>query len=366
MNPVPVAEKSPSAMNSLTVSAQHLEPGQGGIGRVSRLSVKALQRHGKLRALAVEDRRRYSIDSVQTVPCGGSRLGFFLANSWEVLSGRKILYDFAGTARAHLPVYKYRSSYAVWIHGLELWNRPVRSDYVSAVRGADLILANSHYTLARAEETIGGLPQAQVCWLGTEQDEAVATPPQSRAPALLFLGRSDDLFAKGQDILIDAWPDVISKVPGAKLIFAGGGTHLPKLVEMTRASPAAADIEILGFLSDAEIDAVWARATAFAMLSHVEGFGLVYAEAMRQGVPVLASTEDASQEINLDGVTGFNVSRSDRSGIIDRIVCLMRDRELASALGSAGLERWRKNFRFSCFQERFDRLIHPWIAAARG
>jgi len=111
---------------------------------------------------------------------------------------------------------------------------------------------------------------------------------------------------------------------------------------------------------------VWARATAFAMLSHVEGFGLVYAEAMRQGVPVLASTEDASQEINLDGVTGFNVSRSDRSGIIDRIVCLMTDRELASALGSAGLERWRNNFRFSCFQERFDRLIHPWLAAARG
>jgi phosphatidylinositol alpha-1,6-mannosyltransferase len=97
-----------------------------------------------------------------------------------------------------------------------------------------------------------------------------------------------------------------------------------------------------------------------------EGFGLVFAEAMRQGVPVLASIEDASREVNLDGVTGFNVSRSDRSGIIDRIVCLMKNRELASALGSAGLERWRKNFRFSCFQERLDRLVHPWLAANQG
>jgi phosphatidylinositol alpha-1,6-mannosyltransferase len=350
-------------MNSLTISAQHLEPGQGGIGRVARLSVKALQHYNKLRALAVEDRRRHSIGSVQIVPCAGNRLRFFLANSWEVLSGRKVLYDFAGTARAHRPVYKPRSSYAVWIHGYELWNRPVRSDYVSAVRRADLILANSHYTLARAEEVIGKLPQAQVCWLSTEQEEAVTAPPQERAPALLFLGRSDDLFAKGQDILIDAWPDVISKVPDAKLIFAGGGTHLPKLVEMARASSAAAAIEVLGFLSDAQIETVWARATAFAMLSHVEGFGLVFAEAMRQGVPVLASIEDASQEVNLDGVTGFNVSRSDRSGIIDRIVCLMKDRELASALGRAGAERWRKNFRFSRFQERLDRLVHPWLAA---
>ena len=94
---------------------------------------------------------------------------------------------------------------------------------MATVRGADLILANSHYTLARAEEVIGGLPQAQVCWLGTEQEEeAVTAPLQERPPALLFLGRSDDLFAKGQDILIDTWPDVISKVPAAKLIFAGG------------------------------------------------------------------------------------------------------------------------------------------------
>jgi len=111
------------------------------------------------------------------------------------------------------------------------------------------------------------------------------------------------------------------------------------------------------------MEAVWARATAFAMLSRVEGFGLVFAEAMRQGVPVLASIEDASPEVNLDGVTGFNVSRSDRDGIIDRIVNLMKDRELASALGAAGLERWRKNFRFSRFQQRLDRLIHPWLAA---
>jgi phosphatidylinositol alpha-1,6-mannosyltransferase len=171
-------------MNSLTISAQHLEPGQGGIGRVARLSVKALQHHGKLRALAVEDRRGHSIGSVQIVPFAGSRSRFFLTNSWEILLGRKMLYDFAGTARAHRPVYKYLSSYAVWIHGYELWNRPVRSDYIAAVRGADLILANSHYTLARTEEVIGGLSQAQVCWLGTEQEETATAPPQERAPCL--------------------------------------------------------------------------------------------------------------------------------------------------------------------------------------
>ena len=49
------------------------------------------------------------------------------------------------------------------------------------------------------------------------------------------------------------------------------------------------------------LDAYWQRATVFAMLGFAEGFGLVYAEAMRRGLPVVASMEDAGQEINVDG-----------------------------------------------------------------
>ncbi|HUS95572.1 MAG TPA: glycosyltransferase, partial [Hyphomicrobiaceae bacterium] len=94
---------------------------------------------------------------------------------------------------------------------------------------------------------------------------------------------------------------------------------------------------------------------------YVEGFGLVFAEAMRHGLPVLASDDDASQEVNVDGVTGFNVSRADRSGIVDRIVTLLGEPECAAVMGEAGLDRWQKNFCFSAFQARLGNIIEPWF-----
>src|SRR5262249_15125130 len=152
--------------------------------------------------------------------------------------------------------------------------------------------------------------------------------------------------------LIDVWPDIVSKIPRARLVFVGGGTHLPNLIKLAKTSPTSGNIDVLGFRSESEMEKIWPSATAFAMLSYLEGFGLVFAEAMRHGVPILASDDDASREVNIDEVTGFNVSRADRSGIVDRLMILLGEPERAAFMGEAGLERWRANFRFSVFRER--------------
>ncbi len=347
---------------SITVSAQFLEPGQGGIGRVARLTVKALQGSYNVSALAVEDRARHCIGGVRVRPFNGSRWRFVLANTFNIVAQRSLIYDFPGTARAHRLIFPFSTHYAVWIHGFEVWDRTtLRSDYVSVVKNAQLVLVNSSYTLTRAQEVLGPLHQARVCWLGTEDDHE---PPHIRAqgpPTLLFVGRSDELFAKGQDILIEIWPTIVSQIPNARLVFVGGGNRLTHLQELARTSQATRNIDVLGFVPEAEMHAIWHRATAFAMLSFVEGFGLVFVEAMRQGLPVIASTEDASCEINVNGVTGWNIARKDRATLIDRVAFLLRNEECARAFGRAALERWRSSFRFSAFSQRLNTAIAPWL-----
>jgi len=349
-----------AGMRPLTVSAQFLEAGQGGICRVARMTIKALAGTRPLRALAVEDRARYRIGDIETEPFGGSRARFSLANSMHILRGRRMLYDFPGTARAHAPGRLMGRTYAVWIHGYEMWNH-LRPDYERVALAADLVLVNSRYTLEKSELFCGRIDQARLCWLGTEEDEPPPPAPKpSGPPVLLFVGRTDELFGKGQDLLIEAWPAVVSKVPEARLVFAGGGNRLGALKDLVRQSPAQASIDVLGFVGEGAMDALWRHATAFAMPGCYEGFGLVFVEAMRHGLPVIASTDDASAEINVDGVTGFNVSRSDRDGLIDRIVALLGDRDRAARMGQAGERHWREHFRFSKFKARLHEALRDW------
>src|SRR5262249_25339995 len=238
----------------------------------------------------------------------------------------------------------------------------LRSDYVAAVKRASLVLVNSHYSFSRIQEVVGELPHGRVVWLGTEQDHAPSRVAlDNPEPVLMFVGRSDEMFAKGQEILVDIWPDVVSEISNAKLIFVGGGENLSKLTALVKASPVSANIEVHGMVSESTVEKLWQRATALAMLSYVEGFGLVFIEAMRHQIPIIASTEDASQEINVDGVTGFNVSRKDRFGIIERVVFFLKDPDRAAAYGRAGFERWLRHFKFTAFRDRLLDASSTWL-----
>jgi phosphatidylinositol alpha-1,6-mannosyltransferase len=153
----------------------------------------------------------------------------------------------------------------------------------------------------------------------------------------------------------------VSKIPDARLLLAGGGPRFDRLRNLVRQSPAQANIDLRSFVPEDEIDAIWRGATVFAMLGSDEGFGLVLIEAMRHGLPVIASTDDASREVNADGVSGFNVPRGDTGALAERIVFLLSDRDRAAGYGRAGQARWREHFRFSGFKGRLRTLLRPWL-----
>jgi phosphatidylinositol alpha-1,6-mannosyltransferase len=274
-----------------------------------------------------------------------------------------IVYDFAGTARAGAFRPGPRRPEAVWAHGIEVWDQP-RPSRIRALRRAALVLVNSDYTRERAARALDGLSQVRTCPLGTMSDEAPAhIGPSAGPPTVLLLGRLDQGLPKGHDLLISIWPSVVSAVPDARLLIAGGGPGLASVRGLAAQSPARAAIEVLGFVPEAEIDEVWRRATVMAMPSRKEGFGLVYVEAMRRAVPAIASVEDAGQEINLDGVTGFNISRLQPEKITEALVTLLRDLDLAARLGAAGHRRWREQFCFSQFDLRLQAAMADFLAS---
>lgn len=355
-------------MNKVLVGSAILEAGKGGIARVARLSAQALVRNGiDVAAIAYLDDERPDIAGLHAVTARKSKIRFALQCHLASLRADACLFDMAGVARGRPRLPGLRRPYAVFMHGIEAWEA-LRPTDLETFRSARLVIANSNYTLRRFQALHGALPNARVCWLSTEQEEPPPPrlPRTARPPAAMILGRIDkSLQYKGHYELIAAWALVVSRVPDARLVIAGGGDDLGNVRAAAAASPVSANIDVRGFVPEAEIDRLWRDVDCFVMPCRGGGFGLVYVEAMRHGLPSIASTEDAGQEVNIDGVTGFNVAIADVDGLAERLIRLLSDPELAGKMGAAGYERWRTHFRPSQFGGRLvdlmteARLIQP-------
>ena len=333
-----------------------IEPGSGGIAKVARMSARSLIEAGYRTSVhSFLDEAAYPLAGQRARPAAGSRLKFAAGIAASALRQAQFVYDSVGMARAHPALLDRGNGYTLWMHGIEAWEK-LRPEHERAFRKAKRVLVNSHNTLRRFEELHGPLPQAVVCPLATEEDETAMLPLRDAGspPTALILSRIDTSEGyKGHPELLAAWPRVMAAVPDARLVVVGGGNGREAFAAQVREAGLAANIEVEGFVPDEALPRHWAAADLFVMPSRGEGFGLVYIEAMRHGLPVIASIHDAGKEVNAHGVTGLNVDM-DRSGDLgESLIALLENRDRARAMGEAGLKRWRAHFRHSAFARRF-------------
>jgi phosphatidylinositol alpha-1,6-mannosyltransferase len=344
-----------------------LDGSQGGIARVGRLVYRVIcdPRAGLVPADVVvyRDRQRAIEGGVRVACARESRLRYSLAVNRAALDHAHFFYGFLGMARAHggLPQL-LRRPYACFIHGIEAWPGPwARSDRIHVARRASLLVANSEYTVRRAARLDPTFARSKVCWLSTEEDVPPSSSPiDDGPPRILIIGRLDEGL-KGHQELIRCWPRVVAAVPDAILTVVGKGPRRDEFQKLAGDSGVGTAIEFRGFVREADVSELWRRTVAFAMPGRVEGFGLTYVEAMRHGIPVIASIHDAGAEINVDGVTGYNIDMDDPNELPDRLIQLLKDRDHAVALGANGKSRWAEHFRFSAFRERFSPILREFL-----
>lgn len=173
--------------------------------------------------------------------------------------------------------------------------------------------------------------------------------PENTPPTLLFL--SNMMKGKGSLLLLKALHCLKERDISFKAVFAGAWTHdiSPLLFSETlRKFDLESDVTHVGpVYGRKKLDVILgSQIFVFPTFLKHETFGNVVLEAMRAGLPVLASDEGSLPFIVDDGVTGLIFEKRDLDSLIDKLEQLICDRSLRSRMGRAGRERFKQVFVF--------------------
>ena len=132
---------------------------------------------------------------------------------------------------------------------------------------------------------------------------------------LMTLGRLLPDRPKGIDEVLELLPELAKEVPQIAYLIAGDGPDRSRLAAKAIQLGVGDRVAFAGRVPESEKAAHYRLADAFVMPGYGEGFGIVYLEALACGIPVLASTLDASREALLDGEMGLLVDPRNREAL---------------------------------------------------
>ena len=169
---------------------------------------------------------------------------------------------------------------------------------VPAIKNADHIAVISDYVLADVRRTLGiAAEKSSRVYNGLTPLPLGAGSTARKATARVILGINLWQPHKNLPRLIAAFTRLRADMPALELHLAGrpqaNYRAQPELAELlTRPG-----VRVLGYLSDAELGAAYARADVLCYPSLEEGFGLPVLEAMAAGAPVVTSDASCLPEI---------------------------------------------------------------------
>lgn len=153
-------------------------------------------------------------------------------------------------------------------------------------------------------------------------------------PVLMSIGML--VFQKGHDILLHAFQRVKEAGYPHHLVIVGTGRDLQKLKLLIRELNLDNTVHLIGHINNPY--PLMKRSDLFVLSSRYEGFGLVLAEALALGVPVVSTDcNSGPREILANGRCGVLVPVDDPDALARGIIRVLSDGQLAEAMRFEGL-----------------------------
>jgi glycosyltransferase involved in cell wall biosynthesis len=141
---------------------------------------------------------------------------------------------------------------------------------------------------------------------------------------------------KSIDTLIEALALVRARGIDAQLRIVGDGDQRAALEEKTRALQLERAVQFLGMRAQSELPRLYSAGEVFVLPSLHEGMGLVLAEALLCGAPVIATASGGITDIVRDRETGLVFPERDPGALADALACYARAPQYAARLAAQG------------------------------
>jgi phosphatidylinositol alpha-1,6-mannosyltransferase len=169
---------------------------------------------------------------------------------------------------------------------------------------------------------------------------------------------------KGQDVLIEAMPEIITSISDAHLLLIGEGPYKKELEKRIKNLGLEDRVTFVGRVQYADLPRYICVGDVFAMPSRsrlagleVEGLGIVYLEASACGLPVIGGISGGAPDAVLQGETGFSVDGRSAHEVAEALVRVLADKELAQRLGTRGRQWIIEQWQWQMWSERFNQLL---------
>lgn len=204
----------------------------------------------------------------------------------------------------------------------------------AALRHATAVIVPSRSGAEIAVERLGVSPD-RITVAPPGLDPVAATDSVRESGTLLCVGTLTP--RKGHDVLIAALARLRDRPWRA--VLAGSAdrdpAHAARLRAMIAEAGLAARITLLGDLSPDGLAQAYDRAALFCLPSYHEGYGMVFAEAMAHGLPVVAADIAAAREV-MPPETRLLVPPGDADALAGALGTLLDDPARCSAMSAAG------------------------------
>jgi glycosyltransferase involved in cell wall biosynthesis len=237
---------------------------------------------------------------------------------------------------AVVAAWRQRAPLVLIIYGIEAWKPPGRL-VARLLQRVTAIVSISEFTKDKflswapvPNEAIHVIPccvDASRFGAGPKRADLLARYDLTGRAVIMTLARlAGEERYKGFDEVMAVLPRLLADIPNLSYLIVGDGPDRARLEEKARAINVADRVVFSGYIAEEEKADHYRLADLFVMPGRGEGFGIVYLEALACGIPVVASSLDASREAVRNGQLGSVVNPFDQKELANAILAQLRDK----------------------------------------